>query len=65
MHTVISAIDLHNNISCLHLTLDKINHAIATLSATTINKCMYEVASYLVKNQLDMEYSYIYLYFMP
>ena len=42
MHTLISALDLHNNISCLHLTYykDKINHAMHFQEQLLINACM-------------------------
>ena len=40
MNTLISALDLHNSISCLHLT-DKINHAMHFQQQLLIN----EVAS--------------------
>ena len=43
MHTLISALDLYNNILCLHLTKIEINYVMHFQQ--TVNKYTYEVAS--------------------
>ena len=43
MHALISGLDLHNKISCLHFNLDKINRATHFQQQLLMNAFMYEV----------------------